>query len=74
LEPQFNKRFAIRLQEFAGRATQVKINFPVRIKSASKLNLTEDVELEKITTLSPLTVQVGPFATTTIRVEIEPDK
>lgn len=74
LDPQLNKRFTIRLQEFAGRATQVKINFPVAIKSASRLNLTEDVELEKITTLSPLTIQVGPFSTTTIRIEIEPVK
>jgi hypothetical protein len=74
LDPQLNKKFIIRLQEFAGRATQVTINFPVSIKSASKLNLTEDVELEKITTISPLIVQVAPFATTTIRVEIEPGK
>jgi len=74
LDPQLNKKFTIRLQEFAGRATQVKLIFPVRIKSAARMNLTEDVELEKISTINPLSVQLGPFTTMTIRVEIETAK
>jgi hypothetical protein len=74
LDPQLNKRYTIRLQEFTGRATEVRINLPVVIKSATRMNLTEDVELEKIATLSPLTVRLEPFATATILIEIEPGK
>lgn len=74
LDPQLNKVFVIRLQEFAGRATQVRINLPIQIKSAARLNLTEDVEQQKITALSPLTVSLAPFETATIRIEIEPAK
>jgi hypothetical protein len=71
LDPQQNKIFVIRLQEFAGRQTNVSLTLPVKIKSASKMNLTEDVELSKITSLSPLTLQLAPYETATIRVEIE---
>ena len=74
LDPQLNKKFTIRLQEFTGRATQVKLNLPVPVKSAARVNLTEDVELEKISTIDPLSVQLGPFATMTIRLEIDTGK
>jgi len=74
LDPQLNKRYTIRLQEFTGRATEVRINLPVQVKSATRMNLTEDVELEKIASISPLTVRLEPFATATILIEIEPGK
>jgi len=74
LDPQLNKRYTIRLQEFSGRATEVRINLPVQIKSATRMNLTEDVELEKIASISPLTVRLEPFATATILIEIGPGK
>jgi len=71
LDPQLNKIFVIRLQEFAGRAATARISLPVKIKSAARLNLTEDAVLENLTVMSPLTVQLKPFETTTIRFEIE---
>ena len=74
LDPQINKFFIIRLQEFAGRATTVQISLPVKIKAAARLNLTEDEVLENLTQLVPLTVQLKPFETATIRFEIETSK
>ena len=34
LDPQLNKVFIIRLQEFAGKAATAQVNLPVKIKSA----------------------------------------
>ncbi|PWT90420.1 MAG: hypothetical protein C5B55_09760 [Blastocatellia bacterium] len=74
LDPQLNKLYTIRLHEFAGRATEVRINLPVPVKQATRMNLTEDIELEKIGSVSPLTVRLDPFATATIRIEIDRGK
>jgi hypothetical protein len=71
LDPQLNKVFVLRLQEFAGRQADVTLTLPVKIKSASRMNLTEDVELEKLSALSPLRLRLAPFETTTVRIEIE---
>ena len=71
LDPQIKKVFVIRLQEFAGRAATTQISLPVRIKSAAVINLTEDRVLQNITQISPLTVQMKPFETKTLRFEIE---
>lgn len=71
LNPQLNKVFVIRLQEFAGKATTASINLPVKIKSATMLNLTEDQITQNITTIVPLTVNLKPFETATVKVEIE---
>lgn len=74
LDPQLNKVFVIRLQEFAGLPAEVKISLPVKVKSAVKVNLTEDVERERLTAVSPLTVKLSPFETATIKFEIEQSK
>lgn len=74
LDPQQNKVFIVRLQEFAGRQANVQLTLPVKIKSAAKVNLTEDVEIEKIGTLSPLTLRLAPYETATVRIEIETGK
>ncbi len=71
LDPQLTKSFVIRLQEFAGRATTVRLRFPARIRSASVVNLTERDVIEKLPASEPLTVAVRPFETKTIRFEIE---
>ncbi len=71
LDPQVKKVFVIRLQEFAGKAANVQIDLPVKIKSAEIVNLTETETLEKLNKLSPLTVEIKPFETKTIRFEIE---
>ena len=71
LDPQLTKVFVIRLQEFAGKGTTAQIELPVKLKSASVVNLTEDVELQKLRGISPLTVELKPFETKTVRVEIE---
>ena len=71
LNPPVNKVFILRLQEFTGNATTVKINVPAKIKSAASMSLTEDKLLKSITQLAPLTVELKPFETATIKFEIE---
>lgn len=71
LSPKVNKAFIIRLQEFAGRATNVRVTLPVAIKAASLMNITESVELNKLSQLAPLTISLKPFECATVRVEIE---
>ena len=71
LNPKVDKVFIIRLQEFAGRATKVKIDVPTKIRSATLVNLTENVEIGKIGEISPLTVSMRPFETATVKIEIE---
>lgn len=71
LNPQLNKVFVIRLQEFAGTSVSATINLPVKIKSAAIVNLTEDKVLQQVAQISPLTVQLKPFETKTVRFEIE---
>jgi hypothetical protein len=71
LDPQIKKVYVIRLQEFAGKSVNVKINLPVRIKSAEIVNLTESRTLGKVSNISPLTVDMKPFETKTIKFEIE---
>ncbi len=71
LDPHINKSYVIRLQEFAGRGSTVRIELPVRIKSASLVSLTENEVLSKISQIAPLTVKMKPFETATIRIDIE---
>ena len=71
LDPQMNKVFVIRLQEFSGKATTANINLPVKIKSAWLVNLTEDKVLQNLTDIAPLTVNLKPFETMTVKIEIE---
>ena len=71
LDPQLNKVFIIRLQEFAGKTATVRINLPVKIKSAQVVNLTESRVLQNVNAISPLTVEIKPFETKTIKFEIE---
>jgi len=74
LDPRVNRIFVVRLQEIAGRAVEARISLPVRTVSAAKLNLTEETVLQDISRLSPLTVQLQPYETATIRFEIEAAK
>lgn len=71
LDPQQNKVFIVRLQEFAGRAVNAQINVPVKIKSAAIVNLTEDKTLQNLTQIAPMAVSLKPFETKTIRFELE---
>lgn len=71
LNPKVSKVFVIRLQEFAGRNSSVTVNVPARIKSATLMNLTESVELGKITEASPVTVSLRPYECATVKIEIE---
>ena len=71
LNPQLNKFFIIRVQEFAGKSVTSDISLPVKIKSAQKVNLTEDRVLRNLTNIAPLAVDLKPFETATIRIEIE---
>ncbi|MGI8468470.1 MAG: glycosyl hydrolase-related protein, partial [Pyrinomonadaceae bacterium] len=71
LDPQVNKIFTIRLQEFAGKATTAQVTLPAKIKSAAIVNLTEDKILQNLSQTAPLTVNLKPFETMTIKVEIE---
>ena len=71
LNPQSNKVFVIRLQEFAGEASTVRVTLPVKIKSAARVTLTEDKVLDAISQISPLTIAMKPYQTATIKFEIE---
>ena len=71
LDPPINKAFIIRLQEFTGKATTVRVGLPAKVKSASLVNLTEDRVLNDVTSTAPLTINMRPFETATVRVEIE---
>jgi len=71
LNPQSNRVFVIRLQEFAGEASTVRVTLPVKIKSAARVTLTEDKVLDPISQISPLTVAMRPYQTATIKFEIE---
>jgi hypothetical protein len=71
LNPPVNKAFIIRLQEFSGKGSTARISLPVAVKSASLLNLTEDKVLRQINLVSPLTIELKPFETATIRIEVE---
>ncbi len=71
LDPQLNKVFVIRLQEFAGKPATAHLNLPVKLKAAALVNLTESRVLQSLSQISPLTVELKPFETKTIRIEIE---
>ncbi|HQU86665.1 MAG TPA: glycosyl hydrolase-related protein, partial [Pyrinomonadaceae bacterium] len=71
LDPQLTKVFVIRLQEFAGKATTAQVNLPVKIKSAQVMNLTETKVLQNVTNINPLTVELKPFETKTVKFEID---
>ena len=71
LNPKVNKGFIVRLQEFAGRASNVRVSLPAKIRAASMMNITEQVELKKLTELSPLRVSLKPYECATVRIEIE---
>ncbi|PYS98505.1 MAG: hypothetical protein DMF63_15870 [Acidobacteria bacterium] len=71
LSPKVTKVFIVRLQEFAGRAANVKVTLPAKVIGASLMNITESVELKKISEIAPLTVSLRPYECATVRVEIE---
>ncbi len=71
LSPKVSKVFILRLQEFTGRGTIVKVTVPATVKSAAMMNLTESVELSKIAKVSPLSISLRPYETATVRIEIE---
>ncbi|MGB7070306.1 MAG: hypothetical protein WBD22_12495 [Pyrinomonadaceae bacterium] len=71
LDPQLNKVFVIRLQEFSGLPVTVHVTLPSTVKSASLLNLTENRELKTIGQINPLTISMRAYETATIRVTID---
>lgn len=71
LDPPGNKAFILRLQEFAGKTVKVAVKLPVRVRSAALLNLTEQKVLGSLPSLDPLTINLKPYETATIRIEIE---
>lgn len=71
LNPQRNTVFILRLQEFAGRASAVQISMPVNVRAAALMNLTEDKITQNISQLAPLTINLKPYQTATLRIEID---
>jgi hypothetical protein len=71
LSPKVSKVFIVRLQEFAGRPADVTVSLPAKVIAASLMNITENVELRKISQIAPLTVSLRPYECATVRVEIE---
>lgn len=71
LSPKVFRSFVIRLQEFTGRGGKFTVRIPAKIRSAMLMNITESVELGKITEIAPLTVSLRPYECATVRIEIE---
>jgi hypothetical protein len=71
LNPQVNKVFIVRLQEFVGRSGSVRVNVPATVRSATKMSMTEDRVVQNVNNVSPLTVSVRPYETVTLKIEIE---
>jgi hypothetical protein len=71
LNPPVNKSFVIRLQEFAGKATTVKLNLPRVIRSASIVSITEDRTIGDVDSIAPLTVKIRPYQTLTVKIDIQ---
>jgi hypothetical protein len=71
LSPVVNKVFIVRLQEFAGKPANVRVDLPVMIKTASIVNMTEEHDVARVLGVSPLTVAIKPFQTLSIRIETE---
>lgn len=71
LSPKVTKVFIVRLQEFAGRQANVTVSLPAKVIAASLMNITESVELRKITDVAPLRVSLRPYECATVRIEIE---
>jgi hypothetical protein len=71
LDPQVNKVFVIRLQEFAGKPATTTLTLPAKVRSAAILNLTEDKVVRNLSSVNPLTVDLRPFQTLTVKVVIE---
>lgn len=71
LNPRPSTVFVIRLQEFSGRATTAEVTAPVKVRSAAILNQTEDRVREAVSNVSPLIVNLKPYETVTLRIEIE---
>jgi hypothetical protein len=72
LNPKPNRRFVIRLQEFAGRAATVRVSAPARLRSAELVDLTEERVLKGGLGVEPLTVTLAPYQTASVRVELAP--
>ena len=71
LNPQVNKVFIVRLQEFAGRSGSVRVNVPATVRSAAKMSMTEDRVIQSVNDLAPLTLSLRPYETVTLKIEIE---
>ena len=71
LDPQINKIYIVRLHEFSGKPAAARVTLPVKIRSAAIMNLTEEKILAPVSEIAPLTVNLKPFETLTIRIEIE---
>ena len=71
LDPKLNKTYVVRLQEYAGQATTVRLGFPVKLRSAAVVNLTEDTVIAPVQQIEPMTVAMKPYQTLTIKFEIE---
>jgi hypothetical protein len=67
-----SKRFVIRLQEITGQpARNVHVRLPVAVKGAEIVNLTEMRVLKTNLPVEPLTVELQPFQTLTVRIQIQ---
>jgi hypothetical protein len=71
LDPQINKIYIVRLHEFSGKPATARLTLPVKIRSAAIMNLTEEKILAPVSEIAPLTVNLKPFETLTIKIEIE---
>ena len=71
LDPPVSKAFIVRLQEFTGQSTTVRLSLPVTARSASLVSLTEDKVIRQLSGGSQISIQLRPFECASIRFEVQ---
>ena len=63
------EHYTIRLQEIAGKETDVEISTPLKVTASEEMSMTEDRDL-RASTVSPLRAHLAPHETLTLRLTI----
>lgn len=71
LDPPVSKTFIVRLQEFAGQGTTVRLRLPVAAKNASLVSLTEDKVIRQLGAGNELSVELRANECATVKFDVE---
>ena len=71
LDPPVSRTFIVRLQEFAGQSTSVRLKLPIAAKNASLVSLTEDKLLRQLGTGNEIRVELRAFECATVKFDVQ---